>query len=277
MKNWPLAGSSAKKGKKSMTSTLNARIPVTGYQVIDQYHRRLAGLMSEAAVLASSNDFPRFLAKVRDFRKFAASHFAQEEVIMRGTGYDRLAQHQGRHQEILGEIDRALSTLDGANGIGNRFVVVQELERALFDHEIHYDAGFHDFYERLGGTTVEWSDDLLVGVDWADAQHKELFAVIDRIEQAELDVVTEETVRALVDRFVTLIHQHFAQEEAELAKRGSEARAHHSEQHRRQLQELDDLLAAFDDQSYTVLSTDYLKFWLVDHIRRRDKIDFAQG
>jgi hemerythrin len=258
-----------------MATLSSLQIPVTGYEVIDNYHRRLADTMSEAAVLASSSDYSRFLVKVHQFRKYTASHFAQEEVIMRGIGYQSVAQHHTRHDEILADIDRALGSLEGAAGGGNRFAVLKDLERLLFDHEIHYDTDFHDFYERLGGTSAGWTGDLLVGIDWVDAQHRDLFDQLQAVDQASKDGLAQNTIRALLDRFVAAVRRHFAQEEADLARRGGGAVSEHRTLHRQNLSELEDLLTAFDEDVYAVLSTDYLKFWLVDHIRRVDKADFA--
>lgn len=250
-------------------------LPLRGYEIIDHAHLHMNEMIAEVRRFAVSGEHGRLMEKAALFREFTAGHFAQEEVIMRGTGFAGTEAHLALHHALLRRIDSLIEGLRPGTSERPRMEAVHALERLLRDHEIRDDASFHDFYDRVAGRVADWDESLLVGIDWLDREHRDLFARLRGIDRDIAAGAATESIRSGLDGFVADVGAHFRHEEAALAERGGDLAERHRERHQALLKDLDDLLVAYDRHSSALLAVDYLKFWVIDHVRRVDRADFA--
>ena len=248
-------------------------VPVVGNRAIDHYHARLADLLTEAQAMLHCGDAAGLGTTVAGFRVVIAEHFAQEEVIIRGAGFERSDEHSLRHREILVEIDTVIAGLDDARQALAQFTAVDVLSRILYDHEIADDYDYRDSIRGKNDGAVPWSADLGVGVPWIDEQHQILVAMVNEIDLADRIKAPPADMRSLFATLVKSIRQHFDDEEAQLSDWGVDATEHHR-QHAELMGQLDALIADEGEGKVGQVG-DFLKFWLLDHIRSQDRADFT--
>ena len=249
-------------------------VPPTGNSVIDHYHEKLFSLLLDLTEAARLNNGAAFIAKARDFREVIVTHFGQEEVIIRGADIANAEHHCQQHRLIAAEIDALLAKIDPA--AVDFYGVLDLIERVMFDHEFVYDSHYHEGISGEIGALATWSDDLLVGVAWVDAQHRQLVRILNDIHLAGQDGLSTEEIRTRLDNFSLFAKRHFADEESQLEQADEVATLEHRVHHAELLERLDDLLEAYDQRGLAALSMDYLKFWLIDHIRTSDMVDFGR-
>ena len=71
-----------------------------GVPEMDATHREFAALARELA-LASVADFPRLFDALADHTQ---RHFDSESALMRRCGFPAIAEHEGEHRRVLGEM-----------------------------------------------------------------------------------------------------------------------------------------------------------------------------
>lgn len=71
-----------------------------GVAEMDATHEEFAGLVA-AAGSASDAEFPQLLEILAEHTR---THFANESRLMRDCGFPALAEHEGEHQRVLGEV-----------------------------------------------------------------------------------------------------------------------------------------------------------------------------
>lgn len=248
-------------------------VPVKGLDVIDHCHAHIEALIEEARRSAQGGDKALFTGKLAEFRSYVVSHFAQEEVMMRGTNFPAAAELIGIHQDLLRRIDGLIAA--SAGDLDRAPSLVRSLAELLHNHEINDDCRFHDYYERLGGHSVEWTSELATGVEWIDQDHQALFGQLDVLERRMQGGFDPQEVRDTLERFVITARQHFGREEQELMRQGQGGEREHHEAHLALLRDLGDILDAYDRHASALLAVDYLKYWVVDHVRRVDLKDFG--
>jgi hemerythrin len=157
--------------------------------------------------------------------------------------------------------------------------LVDALERMLFDHEILEDIQyFASIAENSaageGAPLVVWSPELEIGVTWIDSHHRSLVATLNEI--GRLGPSHEEgEAGSLLDRLRRHAWHHFHDEEARLP--ANDSSREHVQQHRRLLAELDELIVKVREKNVDLaaLARDYLRYWLIDHIKGTDCRDFT--
>ena len=252
-------------------------VPPTGNTVIDHYHEKLFSLLLDLTDAARLNDGAAFTAKLKVFRTEIVTHFAQEEVIIRGAAIANAAQHCQQHRLITAEIDALVQRVESEVAAVDFYGALDLIERVMFDHEFVYDSHYHEEVSNEIGVLANWNDDLLVGVAWVDAQHRQLVRILNDIHLAGQDGLSEEEIRARLDHFSLFATRHFADEEAALDQSDAVSTPAHRAHHAALLEKLGDLLVAYDQRGLAALSMDYLKFWLIDHIRTSDMVDFGHS
>jgi hemerythrin len=125
---------------------------------------------------------------------------------------------------------------------------------------------------------MEWTEDLAVGVEEIDSQHKELFrrihTLVEAIKKGECKFVIDGVIKFLEEYAA----HHFSEEEALMVRSGYPEYPRHKEQHAIYLKSLADLkkLAAqprVQGVSYelSVATNQVVVDWIVAHIARVDK------
>ena len=118
-------------------------------------------------------------------------------------------------------------------------------------------------------TEFEWSDELAIGIDSVDAEHRQLIALVGRAEAARLDGNIRAAAR-LLRQFVSEFNRHFDKELGllsgltpdQLARRRSEHQTSQAVVHAHPL--------GADDVQLIERLTSYARAWLTDHIVRQD-------
>lgn len=122
---------------------------------------------------------------------------------------------------------------------------------------------------------MNWTEDLKVGVDKIDNQHKELFRRIGDLVDAIRSKTCKLTIGETLNFLDEYIKEHFSAEEALMREKGyPQYEAHHAmhEKFIKDFQAFMDEMRA-EESSYTrsVLTNQIVVDWIVDHIHKVDK------
>jgi len=121
----------------------------------------------------------------------------------------------------------------------------------------------------------EWSDDYLIGISEVDEQHKTFFAASQRLCEEILNSRGEDAVEEALAFLKTYANQHFASEEAFMAKHNYPALGAHKQLHAAFMEQLEMLNDEFEtdhvgSQDLADRIEDMTTCWLVDHIIDED-------
>jgi hemerythrin len=119
---------------------------------------------------------------------------------------------------------------------------------------------------------VHWSPDLSVGIDFIDADHQKLMELLTEVHNlvgaGQVQVAVEK-----LDELIDFSRQHFHLEERLMDESNYSDFVHHKQLHGDLLQEVGELrqhLAGADKKvGYEIM--EFLKAWLIRHIRESDK------
>ena len=120
---------------------------------------------------------------------------------------------------------------------------------------------------------VEWSEELSVGIQELDEQHKYLLNIINQLNVLMLTRKNQEAINEMMDRLIEYTRTHFIVEESLMRILGYVNYDMHKQHH-------DDLIAKVLDfknlQMAGKLSRvelmDFLAAWLTNHILKEDKL-----
>jgi hemerythrin len=119
-------------------------------------------------------------------------------------------------------------------------------------------------------TRIAWTDDLSVGNEALDSQHKKLIDMINRLDDDHLsEADLGEVILGLLEYAAT----HFRDEEAYFVKAAPEIVAHHFESHGLFVSEAYHFVQRFHRGEALSLRKpvyDFLCKWLINHIRAED-------
>jgi hemerythrin-like metal-binding protein len=122
-------------------------------------------------------------------------------------------------------------------------------------------------------TRLIWCDDYSVGDGEIDRQHQEIFALIDRLEDRDLDAGT---ITATFEKLDLYVREHFADEEDKM-KAGNypdlEAHMRQHDEFRDWLQSAKDSFENSNGDAGTLGRNvhDFLKAWMLSHILYADQ------
>src|SRR5262245_57731371 len=119
---------------------------------------------------------------------------------------------------------------------------------------------------------LDWKDEYSVRIEAVDHEHKELIALINRL-YAELESADARlTVLAFFGHLLKAFGAHFALEEKFMREHGYGRLDRHKADHERLLDELRDIMDAFDHavEVDSVELADRLDLWFSRHFRTHD-------
>lgn len=119
---------------------------------------------------------------------------------------------------------------------------------------------------------LSWSDEYSVGVEDIDAQHKTLFALIEKLRDAIHAKRGSAACVEILDELVTYTQEHFTLEEAFMRGCGFPDHAAHEERHRELIATVSNMrqkIAGGAAISFELLH--FLRTWLTKHILTEDK------
>lgn len=120
---------------------------------------------------------------------------------------------------------------------------------------------------------MTWTDDMSVGIDTLDDDHKQLFAILNRLVEGGGGGSSRQELQAMLGELVDYANDHFSREEAMLASRNYPDLAKHREIHADFTGQVRAMAEEFESSSNVMLKIDLillLKDWLFDHILSTD-------
>jgi hemerythrin len=121
---------------------------------------------------------------------------------------------------------------------------------------------------------MEWTDDLSVGVEHIDEQHRELFRrinqLVEAVKKSECKYIIGDVMKFLHDYAV----EHFGDEEALMVRRDYPGYKPHRAEHLKFIRDLAGMEEELRDEksSYTrsVYTNQMVVDWIINHIKKRD-------
>lgn len=124
-------------------------------------------------------------------------------------------------------------------------------------------------------TYIEWTQDLSVGVQELDDQHKKMLAFINALFEAVTHTDNAEDMRRIADQLMVYTEEHFTTEEEFMRRCGFPALAAHQQQHIHFMEKIRDFSATLDEGvTSPILPLEMFHFlhtWLTEHIMRMDR------
>ncbi len=126
-------------------------------------------------------------------------------------------------------------------------------------------------------THIEWTDDYKLGLPAIDSDHEQLLGLCNDFLDAAQAGSPIQKLAATLEQLIVQTRAHFLAEERMLDRHGYPGLAIHKAEHERLLTQAETLKARYDntaresEQAVTVEIADFLKFWLLDHIRTNDR------
>lgn len=122
---------------------------------------------------------------------------------------------------------------------------------------------------------IEWTEDLAVGVELIDSQHKELFKAVNDLTEAMWDGRGREQAQKLMVFLGDYVVLHFGAEESLMLKQNYGGYKAHKQLHDKFVEEFVRFKAKFEsgesDSNFTVKVLDETCDWLRNHIKKMDK------
>ncbi|TCO79573.1 hemerythrin [Plasticicumulans lactativorans] len=121
---------------------------------------------------------------------------------------------------------------------------------------------------------MEWSDELSVGIQEIDEQHRFLVDLVNQINATMLATNDAEAIRRDFDRLLEYTRTHFVVEESLMRILGYPDYETHKSHHEGLLAQVLQFKQRLDDigRVSRVDLMDFLKHWLIEHIKREDRL-----
>ena len=118
---------------------------------------------------------------------------------------------------------------------------------------------------------VSWSDDLSVGIEVIDTQHRRIVDYINQLHDVQ-DKLDRAAVGEVIENLIDYTYTHFAFEETMLEDAGYPLLASHQKIHQRFVETISQFKQRFAaGENVATELCDMLAAWLFDHIRAEDK------
>lgn len=120
---------------------------------------------------------------------------------------------------------------------------------------------------------IEWTDDLSVGIEEIDAQHKSLVDIVNELDRAVTEHRGRDAMSEILNRLDEYTRIHFAVEESLMRIFGYDDYEEHKAVHDDLIDQLQHIRAEFEagHGGVTFELMQVLKNWLVKHIQHSDK------
>lgn len=119
---------------------------------------------------------------------------------------------------------------------------------------------------------VEWNQDYATGIEEIDAQHKELFAIINSLGDAMRDKRAKEETGAIISRMAVYAGVHFRTEEEYFRRADYPGAQSHAAEHRKFVDRVMVFVNDFNE-GRAALTLELLAFlgdWLGHHVKKSD-------
>jgi len=122
-------------------------------------------------------------------------------------------------------------------------------------------------------TVVEWRQEFETGNPAVDYEHREMVDLLNELLETIKDGKPSDETLDFLGEVNARISSHFALEEAEMQRSGYDEYTDHKEDHERLLDDIHDIMDAYEDGVYTdqiEAFSERLQAWFVDHFKTKD-------
>lgn len=260
---------------------------VTGIDTIDDEHRNLFALLSKAYNLACTeyhSDYYQELKNILgELDHYAETHFAHEEEYMTQIRDPELIRQRTQHTFFRDKIrEYEFVNIDGESEQQRVLTeLVRFLAKWLYRHILSSDIliGKLPPLEEwmIRENPCEFTDDYLTGIALVDAEHKELFRIVDKANQLvkSFDSLSGyDNIIMILNELKEYTKEHFADEEEYMEGIQYEGLSAQKRAHEAFIDKLDNInLDQIDanPQEYLQELLEFLLGWLINHILYTDK------
>lgn len=260
---------------------------IIGIQQIDDEHRYLFSLIEKGMELLRSEYLTDRYEKVKEIltelEDYAEQHFAHEEAYMEEIRDPELIRQRMQHNLFRDKIRDWLFT--DINHEDDQQQVLEELMNFLARWLYHHIIGSDIMIGKLPPleewmireNPCEFTEDYLTGIELIDAEHKELFSIVEKayhlVKSYSVADHYDEVLNTL-DRLKEYTEEHFRDEEEYMESihyDGLEAQKRAHESFVYKLADIDLTKVDEDPQKYMESLIEFLLGWLVQHILYTDK------
>lgn len=250
-----------------------------GIEQIDNEHRKLFSMVNEAmeVLQRAEGEEQAVVELILNLRNYAVIHFKHEEEHMEKINDPELPKQKKEHAAFREKVNNL--SLDGLTGESGRKTLEELLvflARWLYRHILGSDIfiGKEDAKEQASFT---FSSKYETGVPSIDAEHKQLFALIeetDRVIHSEWLYDKYDEIVNIIDGLRNYTLLHFNNEEAYMERIGYDGLEAQQITHQAFIDKLNEIdLCAVDENQQESLEEliQFLLGWLVNHIMKMDK------
>ena len=260
---------------------------VTGIETIDNEHRNLFALLSKAYNLACTeyhSDYYQELKNIlEELDDYAETHFAHEEEYMVQIRDPELIRQRSQHAFFRDKV-REYEFVNIDNEEEQQRVLtelVRFLAKWLYRHILSSDIligklpPLEEWMVREN--PCEFTDEYLTGIELVDAEHKELFRIVDKANQLvkNFDSLSGyDSIMQILNELKEYTKEHFADEEEymegiQYEGLSAQKRAHEAFVDKLENISLDQIDANPQENLQELL--EFLLGWLINHILYTDK------
>jgi hemerythrin len=119
---------------------------------------------------------------------------------------------------------------------------------------------------------IEWTDNLSVGIEEIDSQHKRLIGLINELHAAMMERRSKDALGVIIGGLKDYTVTHFSTEEMYFDKFKYQNSLSHKKEHQGFVDKVNEYKTGFEKGKImlSVEIMDYLKNWLVAHIQKID-------
>lgn len=119
---------------------------------------------------------------------------------------------------------------------------------------------------------MEWKDELSVGSEEIDEQHRNLVELLNRLHEAVNEGKSKEALSDLLSELIESAEAHFQKEEAYMQDFDYSGYSEHKRDHDNFVEEVTDFQAKFETGEilFSVEVMEFLRDWFAAHIKSRD-------
>lgn len=260
---------------------------ITGIETIDDEHKKLFELLSKAYLLANTDYHSDYYQNIKeiiaDLNEYADHHFIHEEEYMMKIRDPELIRQRAQHDFFRDKIrEYEFANID-AEGDQQRVLteLVKFLAKWLYRHILSSDIliGKLPPLEEwmIRENPCEFTDEYLTGIELIDAEHKELFHIVDKANRLvkNFDNLSgfDEIVKIL-DELKEYTKEHFTDEEEYMEGINYQGLEAQKRAHMAFIDKLENIdLSNLDNKPQENLQEllEFLLGWLVNHILHTDK------
>lgn len=253
---------------------------VIGVEQIDAEHRKLFSMVNEAmeVLQRGAGEEQAVVELILNLRNYAVIHFRHEEEYMEKINDPELPKQKKEHAAFKEKVNSL--SLDGLTGESGRTMLeelILFLARWLYRHILGSDIFIGKGENKEEKASFAFTSNYEIGVPEIDAEHKQLFALIeetDRVIHSELLYDKYDQIVDIIDGLRDYTLFHFKNEETYMERikyDGLEAQKITHQAFIDKLNEID--LFSVDENQQESLEEliSFLLNWLVNHIMKMDK------